>query len=104
MLTINAKARKRHTTPGDQQGAAVALNPKTGEITAMVSKPSYDPNALASRPAALGSIPKALNGDRRASSAAPSPATYPRLDRGGSADGRNPPSPAEVQPDSVLRA
>lgn len=32
---------------GDQRGAVVALNPKTGEILAMVSKPSYDPNALA---------------------------------------------------------
>jgi peptidoglycan glycosyltransferase len=29
-------------------GAAVAMNPKTGEILAMVSTPSYDPNQLAS--------------------------------------------------------
>ncbi|GAB3573754.1 penicillin-binding protein 2 [Amycolatopsis endophytica] len=29
-------------------GAAVAMNPKTGEILAMVSTPSYDPNELAS--------------------------------------------------------
>lgn len=33
---------------GDQRGAVVALDPTTGEILAMVSKPSYDPNALAS--------------------------------------------------------
>lgn len=32
---------------GDLQGAVVALNPATGEIYAMVSKPTYDPNALA---------------------------------------------------------
>jgi peptidoglycan glycosyltransferase len=31
---------------GDSRGAVVALNPKTGEILAMVSKPSYDPNDL----------------------------------------------------------
>ena len=29
-----------------RKGAVVALNPKTGEILAMVSKPSYDPNNL----------------------------------------------------------
>ena len=31
---------------GDRRGAVVAINPKTGEILAMVSKPSYDPNNL----------------------------------------------------------
>lgn len=31
---------------GDKRGAVVAINPKTGEIIAMVSKPSYDPNKL----------------------------------------------------------
>lgn len=33
---------------GDRQGAAVALDPSTGEILAMVSRPSFDPNALSS--------------------------------------------------------
>ena len=33
---------------GDNTGAVVALDPKTGAILAMVSKPSYDPNLLAS--------------------------------------------------------
>lgn len=32
---------------GDLKGAVVALNPKTGEILAMVSKPTYDPSNLA---------------------------------------------------------
>ena len=32
---------------GDQRGAVVALDTQTGAILAMVSKPSYDPNALA---------------------------------------------------------
>lgn len=32
---------------GDQVGSVVAMDPKTGAILAMVSKPSYDPNTLA---------------------------------------------------------
>jgi len=32
---------------GNLQGAVVALNPKTGAILAMVSKPTFDPNTLA---------------------------------------------------------
>lgn len=32
---------------GDLQGAVIAVNPKTGEILAMVSKPTFDPNTLA---------------------------------------------------------
>ena len=31
---------------GNNKGAVVALNPKTGEILAMVSKPTFDPNNL----------------------------------------------------------
>lgn len=29
---------------GDEKGTAVAMNPKTGEILALVNKPAYDPN------------------------------------------------------------
>jgi penicillin-binding protein A len=32
---------------GDQKGAAVALDPKTGAVLAMVTSPSYDPNRIA---------------------------------------------------------
>ena len=32
---------------GNKQGAVVAIDPKTGGILAMVSKPAFDPNALA---------------------------------------------------------
>jgi len=32
---------------GDQQGAVIAIEPSTGKILAMVSKPDYDPNTLA---------------------------------------------------------
>ncbi len=32
---------------GDYQGAVIAIKPKTGEIIAMVSKPTFDPNLLA---------------------------------------------------------
>lgn len=32
---------------GDQSGSVVAIDPKTGAILAMVSKPGYDPNLLA---------------------------------------------------------
>lgn len=37
---------------GDYKGAVVALDPKTGAILAMVSKPTYDPTGLATHDAA----------------------------------------------------
>jgi peptidoglycan glycosyltransferase len=65
VLTINPKAQQAAWDAlGDQRGAAVALNPKTGEILAMVSKPGYDPNALASHDlTAVDTAYKSLNGD-----------------------------------------
>lgn len=48
-LTIDPKVQEAAWKGlGDQRGAVVALDPKTGAILAMVSKPSYDPNKLAS--------------------------------------------------------
>lgn len=48
-LTINPRAQAAADAAlGDQRGAVVALDPKTGAILAMVSHPSYDPDLLAS--------------------------------------------------------
>jgi peptidoglycan glycosyltransferase len=47
-LTINAKAQQAaYKALGNQRGAVVALDPKTGNVLAMVSRPSYDPDQLA---------------------------------------------------------
>lgn len=46
--TISAKAQQAaYDALGDLTGAAIAIDPKTGKILAMVSKPSFDPNLLA---------------------------------------------------------
>ena len=48
-LTIDPKAQQAADEAlGDNAGAVVALDPKTGAILAMVSHPTYDPNALSS--------------------------------------------------------
>jgi peptidoglycan glycosyltransferase len=47
-LTIDPKIQlAAYDALGNNRGAVVAINPKTGAILAMVSKPSYDPNTLA---------------------------------------------------------
>ena len=47
-LTIDATVQQAAWDAlGDQRGAVVAIDPVTGAILAMVSKPSYDPNVLA---------------------------------------------------------
>ena len=48
-LTINPKAQQAADKAlGNQRGAVVALDPKTGAILAMVSNPDYDPSSLTS--------------------------------------------------------
>jgi peptidoglycan glycosyltransferase len=52
-LTIDPRAQKVAASGLEAlgegtKGAVAALNPKTGEVLALVSQPSYDPNALAS--------------------------------------------------------
>jgi peptidoglycan glycosyltransferase len=59
-LTINAKAQKAAWDAlGDQRGAVVALDPKTGNILAMVSKPAFDPNVMAAHNSAAVSKARA---------------------------------------------
>lgn len=59
-LTIDPKVQQAAWDAlGKQRGAVVALDPKTGAILAMVSKPSYDPNQLASHD--LTSVSRAWN-------------------------------------------
>jgi len=51
-LTLDDRAqRAAWNALGNQRGAVVALNPRTGEILAMVSKPAFDPDVLASHDA-----------------------------------------------------
>ncbi len=52
LLTIDPRAQQAaldglNRLPGDTRGAVVALDPTKGSILAMVSKPTYDPNFIA---------------------------------------------------------
>lgn len=48
-LTIDpAIQRAAQDALGDRRGAVVALDPRTGEVLAMVSHPTYDPNSVSS--------------------------------------------------------
>lgn len=48
-LTLDRDAQSAaYEALGERKGAAVAIDPETGEILAMVSTPSYNPNSLAS--------------------------------------------------------
>ena len=64
-LTINAKVQKAADKAlGNQRGAVVALDPRTGAILAMVSHPQYDPTRLSGHNLdAVATEWKALNAD-----------------------------------------
>jgi len=48
-LTLNHKLQSiANQQLGDRKGAIVALDPKTGAVLAMVSKPTFDPNPISS--------------------------------------------------------
>lgn len=45
--TLNANLQKvAHDSLGDREGAIVAIEPSTGKVLALLSKPDYDPNYL----------------------------------------------------------
>ncbi len=47
ITTLNVKLQQAASDAlGDNKGAAVVMDPKTGAILAMVSKPDYDPNSI----------------------------------------------------------
>jgi peptidoglycan glycosyltransferase len=64
-LTINPKAQAAADQAlGNQRGAVVALDPKTGAILAMVSHPQYDPSTLSGHNSdSVAAAWKALNAD-----------------------------------------
>jgi peptidoglycan glycosyltransferase len=60
-LTIDPKLQQAAwnaltSTPGNNDGAVVVIQPKTGNILAMVSNPTYDPNALVSTSLAANNL------------------------------------------------
>lgn len=56
-LTLNPKAQAAASKAlGNQRGAVVALDPRTGAILALVSHPEYDPNSLSTHDAGASTL------------------------------------------------
>jgi peptidoglycan glycosyltransferase len=60
-LTVDPKLQQAAwdaltSTPGNNDGAVVVIQPKTGNILAMVSNPTYDPNGLVSTSLAANNL------------------------------------------------
>ncbi|MDH6576416.1 penicillin-binding protein 2 [Kitasatospora sp. MAP5-34] len=67
VTTIDAKAQKAAFDGlGDKKGAAVAIDPRTGAILALVSTPSYDPSTIAGQSDADSKAWTTLNADKNA--------------------------------------
>ncbi|GAB2574551.1 penicillin-binding transpeptidase domain-containing protein [Streptomyces capparidis] len=67
VTTINPKAQKAAWDGlGDNKGAVAAIDPETGAILALVSKPSYDPSTIAGGTAKDGEAWKSLQKENNA--------------------------------------
>ncbi|MEV6043871.1 peptidoglycan D,D-transpeptidase FtsI family protein [Streptomyces xanthochromogenes] len=65
LTTIDPAVQKAgYQALGNKEGAAVAMDPKTGRILGMVSTPSYDPSKIAGSSAADGDAWKRLSEDK----------------------------------------
>lgn len=59
-LTLNLDLQKKATAIlGNQKGAIVVINPKTGEVLSLVTSPRYDPNDLEERWSKIATDPDA---------------------------------------------
>lgn len=76
-LTIDPAIQRAATEGlGDRTGAVIALDPRTGEVLAMVSVPTYDPGAIARDGEALLSDPDAPLLNRAAQGLYPPGSTF----------------------------
>ncbi|MCX4747693.1 penicillin-binding protein 2 [Kitasatospora sp. NBC_01287] len=65
VTTINSKAQQAAFQGlGDKKGAAIAIDPRTGAILALVSTPSYDPGTFAGSSTADSKAWTSLNADQ----------------------------------------
>ena len=76
MISLDIKLQKMvEDLFGDRQGALVAIDPRNGEVLALVSKPTFDPNLFVEGIDVENWT--ALNGPSTSRSTAPCSALYP---------------------------